>query len=194
LRNAFVCVLVLATIVIQGAAQTIPAREQVIAELRRLLSENSYSLAIEDGKLSGTGAQGLLREPDGEIEKDNLEAQQAYRDYVEAWKLKDIAALENVISGDYMAVDFHGKVSDKKNEIATAKADAEWTSMKVEEIHTRIFGKTAIASGFISARGKTKAGNIFIAKVRFLGVLVKQDTAWQLVATQSTSFKPVPPS
>jgi ketosteroid isomerase-like protein len=194
LRNAFVCVLVLATIVIQGAAQTIPAREQVIAELRRLLNENSYSLAIEDGKLSGTGAQGLLREPDGEIEKDNLEAQQAYRDYVEAWKLKDIAALENVISGDYMAVDFHGKVSDKKNEIATAKADAEWTSMTVEEIHTRIFGKTAIASGFISAQGKTKDGNIVSAKVRFLGVLVKQDTAWQLVATQSTSFKPVPAS
>jgi len=127
----------------------------------------------------------------GESEKDNLEAQQAYRDYVEAWKLKDIAALENVISGDYMALDFHGKVSDKENEIATAKADAEWTSMTVEEIHTRIFGKTAIASGFISAQGKTKDGNIFSAKVRFLGVLVKQDTAWQLVATQSTSFKPV---
>jgi len=30
----------------------------------------------------------------GELEKDNFEAQQAYRDYVEAWKLKDIAALE----------------------------------------------------------------------------------------------------
>jgi ketosteroid isomerase-like protein len=196
LRNAFACVLVLATIVIQGAAQTqtIPAREQVVAELRELLSEDSYSLAIEDAKLSGTGAQGLLREPDSELEKDNFEARQAYRDYVEAWKLKDIAALRNVISGDYMAVDFHGKVSDKENEIATAKADAEWTSMTVEEIHTRIFGKTAIASGFISAQGKTKDGNIFSAKVRFLGVLVKQDTAWQLVATQSTSFKPVPAS
>jgi ketosteroid isomerase-like protein len=130
----------------------------------------------------------------GELEKDNLEAQQAYRNYIEAWKLKDIAALENVISGDYMAVDFHGKVSDKENEIATAKEDSEWTSMTVEEIQTRIFGKTAIASGFISAQGKTKDGNIFSAKVRFLGVLVKQDTAWQLVATQSTSFKPVPPS
>jgi ketosteroid isomerase-like protein len=194
LRNAFVCVLVLATIVIQGAAQTqtIPAREQVVAELRELLSEDSYSLAIENAKLSGAAAQGLLREPDGELEKDNVEAQQAYRDYVEAWKLKDITALENVISADYMAVDFHGKVSGKENEIATAKADAEWTSMTVEEIHTRIFGKTAIASGFISAQGKSKDGNIVSAKVRFLGVLIKQGTAWRLVATQSTSFKPVP--
>lgn len=128
------------------------------------------------------------------MDKDNFEAQRAYRDYVEAWKLKDVTALKNVISGDYMAVDFHGKVSDKGNEIATAQADAEWTSMTVEEIHTRIFGKTAIASGFISAQGKTKDGNVFSAKVRFLGVLVKQDKVWQLVATQSTSFKPVPVS
>src|ERR1700756_1811449 len=146
--------------------------------------------------LACTFAVGFLRPSPslGELEKDNLEAQQAYRDYVQAWRIKDIRALENVISGDYMAVDFHGKVSDKENEIATAKADAEWTSMTVEEIHTRVFGKTAIASGFISAQGKTKDGNILIAKVRFLGVLVKQETAWQLVATQSTSFKPVPPS
>lgn len=130
----------------------------------------------------------------GEIDKDNFEAQQAYRRYVEAWKLKDIAALETVICGDYMAVDFHGNVSNKENEIATAKADAEWTLMTVDEIHTRTFGKTAIASGFISAQGKTKVGNIISAKVRFLGVLVKHDTAWQLVATQSASFKPVPAS
>lgn len=65
----------------------------------------------------------------GEIDKDNFEAQQAYRRYVEAWKLKDIAALETVISSEYMTVDFHGNVSNKENEIATAKADAEWTLM-----------------------------------------------------------------
>lgn len=130
----------------------------------------------------------------GETEKDSFEAQQTYREYVRAWKLKDIAALENVISDDYMAVDFHGNVSDKENEITTAKADADWTSITVDEIHTRVFGKTAIASGFISAQGKTTDGNIFSAKVRFLGVLVKRDTAWQLVATQSTSFKPPPAS
>jgi ketosteroid isomerase-like protein len=91
-----------------------------------------------------------------------------------------------------MAVNFEGKVSDKENEIATAKADAEWTSMTVDEIHTRIFGNTAIASGFISAQGKRKDGDIFDAKVRFLAALIKHDGMWQLIATQSTSFKPAP--
>ena len=108
---------------------------------------------------------------------------------MKAWKLKDIPALEETISDDYMAVNFRGRVSDKKNEIATAKEDAEWTSMIVDEIHTRMFGNTAIASGFISAQGKTKDGNIISARVRFLAALIERDGIWQLVATQSTSFK-----
>jgi ketosteroid isomerase-like protein len=130
----------------------------------------------------------------GEIDTDNDEVQQAYRAYVTAWKLKDIAALRNVISDDYMAINIEGKVSNKENEIATAKADPEWISMTVDEIHTREFGNTAIASGFISAQGKRKDGNTFSAKVRFLAALVKRDKIWQLVATQSTSFKAVPAS
>jgi ketosteroid isomerase-like protein len=129
-----------------------------------------------------------------EADKDINEVQEAYRAYVAAWKLKDVTALRNIISDDYMAVNFEGKVSDKKNEIATAQEDPEWISMTVDEIHSREFGDTAIASGFISAQGKKKDGSIFSAKVRFLAALVKRDRIWQLVATQSTSFKPVPPT
>ena len=129
-----------------------------------------------------------------EIDKENDEAHQAYRAYVKAWRLKDITGLENVISDDYMAVNFEGKVSDKENEIATARADPDWIAMTVDEIHTRTFGNTAVASGFISAQGKGKDGNIFSARVRFLATLVKRDRIWQLVATQSTSFKPMPAS
>jgi ketosteroid isomerase-like protein len=127
-----------------------------------------------------------------EIDKDSDQVQEAYRAYVEAWKLKDIPALQNVISDDYMAVNFQGKVSNKENEIATAKEDPEWISMTVNEIHARTFGNTAIASGFISAQGKRKDGDIFSAKVRFLAALVKRGGTWRVVATQSTSFKPVP--
>ena len=123
-------------------------------------------------------------------DNDNDEAQQAYRAYVKAWKLKDLAALRNLISDDYMAVNFEGKVSDKENEISTAKADPEWLAMTVDEIHTRIFGNTAIASGFISAEGKRRDGDVFKAKVRFLATLIKRNGVWQLVATQSTAFRP----
>ncbi|HEY1423185.1 MAG TPA: nuclear transport factor 2 family protein [Candidatus Acidoferrum sp.] len=81
-----------------------------------------------------------------QTDKDDDEAQRICRDYARAWKRKEIAALRNLIADDYMAVNFEGKVSDKENEIATAKTDAQWISMTVDEIHTRIFGNTAIAS------------------------------------------------
>ena len=122
---------------------------------------------------------------------DNGQAvRQAYEAYVQAWKLKDIATLQKLISDEYTAMNFESRLSDKENEIATAKTDAEWISMRVDEIHTRVFGNTAIASGLLSAQGKRPDGNIFSARVRFLAALVKQDGAWQLVATQSTAIKP----
>jgi len=113
----------------------------------------------------------------------------AYRAYVAAWKTKDLAALEKLISPDYMAVNFEGKLSDKANELATAKSDNEWDAMSVDEIHTRDWGDSATASGFISAQGRRPDGTSFNARVRFLAMLVKQDGRWLLVATQSGSIK-----
>jgi predicted lipid-binding transport protein (Tim44 family) len=123
-------------------------------------------------------------------DNDYEEAQQAYGAYVRAWKLRDLTALRNLISDDYMAVNSEGTVSDRENEISTAKADPEWLAITVDEIHTRIFGNAAVASGFISAEGKRPHGDVFKAKVRFLATLVKLNGVWQLVATQSTAFRP----
>jgi len=121
---------------------------------------------------------------------DNGQAvKQAYEAYVHAWKLKDIAALQQLISDEYMTINFESKLSDKENEIATAKTDVEWISMSVDEIHTRVFENTGIASGILSAEGKRADGTTFSAKVRFLAALVKHDGVWQLVATQSTPIK-----
>ena len=98
---------------------------------------------------------------------------------------KDIAALQNLISDDYMAVNFENTVSSKKIEIATAKNNAAWDAMNVDEIRARVFGASAIASGFISAQGKETGGAPFTAKLRFLAVLVKRNGQWQPAATQS---------
>jgi len=133
----------------------------------------------------------FLSMPRRTFSQDNGQAvKQAYEAYVQAWKLKDVAALQKLISDEYMAVNFESKLSDKETEIATAKTDAEWISMSVDEIHTRVFGNTAIASGLLSAQGKRPDGTTFSAGVRFLAALVKHDGVWQLVATQSTPIKP----
>jgi ketosteroid isomerase-like protein len=127
-------------------------------------------------------------------DKDDNEVSRSYQAYVQAWKNKDIAALEKLISNDYMAMNYENRLSTKELELATAKDDLTWNSMTVDEIHTRVFGNTAIASGLLSAEGKRPTGTILSAKVRFLAALVKSNGVWRIVATQSTPIKPSPKS
>jgi ketosteroid isomerase-like protein len=127
-------------------------------------------------------------------DKDDNEVSRSYQAYVQAWKSKDIAALEKLISNDYMAMNYENRLSTKELELATAKDDLTWNSMTVDEIHTRVFGNTAIASGLLSAEGKRPTGTILSAKVRFLAALVKSNGVWRIVATQSTPIKPSPKS
>jgi len=122
-----------------------------------------------------------------ESNSDEQAVENTYKAYVQAWKTKDIAALQNLISDDYLAVNFENRVSSKEIEIATAKNDAARDAMNVDEIHARVFG--ANASGFIWAQGKKTDGAPFTSKVRFLAVLVKQNGQWQLAATQSSAVK-----
>jgi ketosteroid isomerase-like protein len=88
-----------------------------------------------------------------------------------------------------MAVNFEGTLSSKEIELVIAENDNEWTAMTVDEIWTRVWQDAAIASGFISAQGKTPDGKPVNARVRFLAMLVKRDGRWQLVATQSAALK-----
>jgi ketosteroid isomerase-like protein len=125
-------------------------------------------------------------------EQEESAVQDAYKAYIQAWKTRDVAALQKIIADDYMAVNFENKVSSKEIEIATAKSDPVWNQMTVDEIHTHIVGTTAVASGFIAAQGQRPDGSVFNAKVRFLAVLVKRDGRWQLLATESAAVKQQP--
>jgi ketosteroid isomerase-like protein len=121
--------------------------------------------------------------------KEDESVKQAYRAYVDAWKNKDIPRLHKLIADDYMSMNSENKVDSKEGELATAKADPAWKQMTVDEIHTRIVGKTAVASGLLSAQGQRPDNSDFSVKVRFLAVLVKRDGRWQVLATESAKAK-----
>jgi ketosteroid isomerase-like protein len=112
----------------------------------------------------------------------------AYEAYLRAWKDKDYAALDRLLSDDYKAVNFRGIVSTKANEIATAKEDHDYAEMKGDVMSVTLFGDSAVASGLIDARWKDEHGQAQRVTVRFLAVLSKQKCEWKLVATQSTRF------
>ena len=112
----------------------------------------------------------------------------AYKAYLRAWKDKDYATLDQLLSDDYKAVNFRGIVSTKANEIATAKEDHDYADMKGDVMSVTLFGGSAVASGLIDASWKDGEGKTQQITVRFLAVLSKQNGKWKLVATQSTRF------
>ena len=120
--------------------------------------------------------------------KEQSAVEAAYEAYLHAWKDKDYAALDRLLSDDYKAVNFRGIVSTKANEIATAKEDRDYVEMKGDVMSVTLFGDSAVASGLIDASWKDEHGQVQQMTVRFLAVLAKQKGEWKLVATQSTRF------
>ena len=120
--------------------------------------------------------------------KEQSVVEAAYKAYLRAWKDKDYAALDRLLSDDYKAVNFHGIVSTKANEIATAKEDRDYADMKGNVMSVTVFGNSAVASGLVDASWKDEQGKTQQITVRFLAMLQKQNGEWRLVATQSTRF------
>lgn len=112
----------------------------------------------------------------------------AYKAYLQAWKNKDYAALDRLLSNDYSAVNFRGIVSTKANEIDTAKEDRDYADMQGDVMSVTVFGNSAVASGVIRASWKDERGKLEQMTFRFLAMLQKQKGDWRLVATQSTRF------
>ena len=120
--------------------------------------------------------------------KEQSVVEAAYKAYLRAWKDKDYATLDRLLSDDYKAVNFRGIVSTKANEIATAKEDRDYADMKGNVMSVTVFGDSAVASGLIDASWKDEHGKTQQITVRFLAMLQKQKGEWKLVATQSTRF------
>jgi ketosteroid isomerase-like protein len=124
----------------------------------------------------------------------NAAVETAYKAYLRAWKDKDYAALDRLLSDDYKAVNFRGIVSTKANEIATAKEDRDYADMSGNVMSVSVFADSAVVSGLIEAAWKDEQGKTQQMTVRFLAMLQKQKGEWKLVATQSTKFnKPANP-
>lgn len=115
-----------------------------------------------------------------------------YEEYLQAWKDKDLNALNHLLSDDYLAINFQGIISTKANEIATAKEDRTYHALSGDVLSVALVRDCAITSGLIEASWKDEHENSQTSTFRFLAVLRKQKGEWKLVATQSTKFNKPP--
>ena len=110
----------------------------------------------------------------------------AEREWVEAHRRLDIAALDRLMADDYRHIRMDGTVVSKAQDLASYQTgDRYWEFAESDEYDIQVYGHTAVLIGRWRARG-INAGERFNYMARFISVYVKRDGRWQMVAAQST--------
>ena len=111
---------------------------------------------------------------------------QAEREWVEAHRRLDIAALDRLMADEYKHIRADGTVVGKEEDLASYQTgDRYWDFAESDEYDIQLYGQTAVLIGRWRARG-ANAGERFDYAARFISVYVKRDGRWQMVAAQST--------
>lgn len=109
--------------------------------------------------------------------------------WVQACAQRDGAALERILSGDYLMTNTSGGIVNKKQFISDVTSqNSAFEPTIPTDIQTKIYGETAIVRGLrkSSAQGESQGQADLI---RYIDVYVKQQGRWQMVGTQETGFK-----
>jgi ketosteroid isomerase-like protein len=111
-------------------------------------------------------------------------------DWDNAYINKNLAALEKILSGDFVGIDDEGNVTAKTDEINLTKSgDLVITSVqRIEPLKVRFHGTTAVVTGFSFMRQKFKGADT-TGRARFTIVCAQKGDRWQIVSWQSTKVK-----
>jgi ketosteroid isomerase-like protein len=114
------------------------------------------------------------------------EVVQTEREWVEAHRQLDIAALERIMADEYKHIRADGVVVGKAEDLASYQTgDRYWDFAESDEYDIQLYGDTAVLIGRWRARG-VNGEERFNYAARFISVYVKRDGRWQMVAAQST--------
>lgn len=98
----------------------------------------------------------------------------------------DTAALERIMSDDYLFIGAEGQMKTREGHIASLKPGGrKYTSLKTDEVKVRPYGDVAVMTGRVMAEGsldgKDMSGCYLVTRV-----YVKQDERWRIVSAQAT--------
>ena len=107
-----------------------------------------------------------------------------------AWNLaleqKDVKALDMLLANTMVSVDIDGSVSSKTEFLASIKApDYQPSQAITEQTSVQVYGDSAVVVGIFRVKGTDK-GKPFVHRERFVDTWIKNNDAWQCVATTST--------
>jgi uncharacterized protein (TIGR02246 family) len=94
-----------------------------------------------------------------------------------------------LLADKFVSTGIDGKVTDKAESVATAKA-TKYVSAEYDDVRVTVFGDTAIATGGFKAKGTDPTGKPFNTNERFTDTWVKMPNGkWQCVASHGSPVK-----
>ncbi len=103
----------------------------------------------------------------------------------EAESKRDFAALERLLTDDYIFTAPNGAISDKKKLIEDIKNDDEGEAgqtINYEDVKVHAYGKTAVVNYQLVVKGKDKDGKDYSNRYRNTVVWVRQQNRWRMAA------------
>jgi FKBP-type peptidyl-prolyl cis-trans isomerase FkpA len=111
------------------------------------------------------------------------------KQWCEAYKKRDSAALHNLLADDFIFTDEDGRTYDKARYIQAVTQVISVESYSLEDLTTRVSGLAGIVAGrwtgTLKIDGKDGSGSF-----RFTDTFVKRQGRWQALASQDTKMQP----
>jgi len=106
---------------------------------------------------------------------------------IEALGRTDIAALDRIYADDYILTQSFGLTSKAQLMDLLKSGRVKYTYASNKDFSVRVYGDTAVTTGILTLKGQNPNGD-FTSNTRYIGVWVKQQGRWRLVAAQLTDI------
>lgn len=114
------------------------------------------------------------------------EAMAATQAACDAFRLRDVPAIERLLAPEFTQVNSIGEVQTRAQLIQEVRADdPKYERFEKHGMSARIYGDTAVVQGITSLKG-LYGGKPFAVDVRFTDTLVKASGHWTIVASHVT--------
>lgn len=123
----------------------------------------------------------------------NAGTEKAVADLEQQWlksqRTNDVALLEPLLADGFINTSSEGKVTNRAESIAEAKA-TKYTSVDYIDLKVTVFGDTAIAIGDFRGKGTDPSGKPLDSNERFTDTWAKMANGkWQCVASHQSPIK-----
>jgi len=130
----------------------------------------------------------LLLNPAMSASVQEQEAMAATQAACDAFRLRDIPALERLLAPEFTLVSTNAEVQNRAQAMQEVRdGDPQYERFENHSMNARLYGDTAVVQGITSLKGRS-GGKPFALDVRFTDTLVRINDRWTIVVSHVTKI------